>query len=198
MCKRRDLILCRSTGQEVPAGTDIYWTYNIPPGHPDRSGLFSWIGHSPPLLQRKSNFTCGKSDDVMNHALQAFGTAFPSLASVFVILESGEPVSASRVLLDGLVALNRTAAEMEAACLNLMTAARELRPAATIEREYGAYLHAVLTILIAALETGVVAAPVIRPFVPFATLASTLDGAGQGHLAERLASLAGGVTRPGS
>jgi len=54
----------------VPA-SDIHWTYNITPDHPGRRGSFSWRGHSLKSLQRKANFTAGKSDDFMMYAIQA-------------------------------------------------------------------------------------------------------------------------------
>ena len=79
--QRRQLLLWRSDGTFTAPDPDIYWTYNIPPGHPDRKGTFAWVGHNPRLIQRKTNFTCGKSNDVMNHALYPLGRAFPAIAN---------------------------------------------------------------------------------------------------------------------
>jgi len=141
---------------------DIYWTYNIPPGHPDRKGIFSWVGHSPRLIQRKTNFTCGKSDDVMNHALFPFGASFPAIANTFVILDETRPVSATHALLAALVAPYQEDANTDSVYDDLAFVATELSRIPESEQDYisnpendnSAYLKTALAILISAVEQG--------------------------------------------
>lgn len=109
--ERRDVRVWRADRTYAPEPIDIFWTYNIPPGHPDRDGAFSWIGHTPHILLRKANLTCGKSDDVMTHALQPLVEAFPAIANVFVSLTPERTVSATHALLAAVTAGPRNDAE---------------------------------------------------------------------------------------
>jgi hypothetical protein len=160
--QRRDVRLWRGNGTSRVPDPDIYWTYNIPPGHPDRNGIFSWVGHSPRLMQRKANFTCGKSDDVMNHALFPFGASFPALANIFVVLNETRPISATHALLDALVAPYREAASTNSVYDDLAFVAAELSQIPEAEQDYisssenssNAYLKTALAILISAVEQG--------------------------------------------
>ena len=160
--QRREVRLWRSDGTFRAPNPDIYWTYNIPPGHPDRKGIFSWIGHSPRLIQRKTNFTCGKSDDVMNHALFPFGASFPAIANAFVILDETRPVSATHALLAALVAPYQEDANTDSVYHDLAFVATELSRIPESEQDYisspendnSAYLKTALAILISAVEQG--------------------------------------------
>jgi hypothetical protein len=160
--QRRDVRLWRSDGTFRAPDADIYWTYNIPPGHPDRKGIFSWVGHSPRLIQRKTNFTCGKSDDVMNHALFPFGTSLPAVANAFVILGESRPVSATHALLAALVAPYQRDANTDSVYDDLAFVAYELSRIpesgqdyiSSPENDINAYLKTALAILISAVEQG--------------------------------------------
>ncbi|MGH3258582.1 MAG: NACHT domain-containing protein [Streptosporangiaceae bacterium] len=160
--QRRDVRLWRSDGTFAAPDPDIYWTYNIPPGHPDRRGIFSWVGHSPRLIQRKSNFTCGKSDDVMNHALFALGTSLPAIANVFVTLDESRPVSATHALLAALVAPYQKKWNTDSVYDDLVRVAHEISRIRENEQEFisssdnddNAYLKTALAVLISAVEQG--------------------------------------------
>jgi hypothetical protein len=160
--QRRDVRLWRSDGTFRAPDADIYWTYNIPPGHPDRKGIFSWVGHSPRLIQRKTNFTCGKSDDVMNHALFPFGTSLPAVANAFVILGESRPVSATHALLAALVAPYQRDANTDSVYDDLAFVPYELSRIpesgqdyiSSPENDINAYLKTALAILISAVEQG--------------------------------------------
>jgi hypothetical protein len=160
--QRRQVRLWRSDGTFRAPDPDIYWTYNIPPGHPDRQGIFSWIGHSPRLIQRKSHFTCGKSDDVMNHALFPFGASFPAIANAFVTLDPSHPVSATNALLAALVAPYEREGNADSVYDDLARVALELSQAAdsgdgyitNSENDYDLYLKTALAVLISAVEQG--------------------------------------------
>ena len=49
--ERREIRLWRNDGTFTPPPADIYWMYNIPPGHPDRNGVFTdqipQLAHKP-------------------------------------------------------------------------------------------------------------------------------------------------------
>ena len=181
--QRREVKLWRNDGTFRAPDTDIYWTYNIPPGHPDRKGIFSWVGHSPRLIQRKTNFTCGKSDDVMNHALFPFGTSLPTLANVFVTLDESRPVSAAHALLAALVAPYQNDTNTDSVYDDLARVARELAQMPESEQDYisspenenSAYLKTALSILISAVEQGA------APPAPLKTLTTSAKDNPQDH-----------------
>jgi len=172
--QRRGIRLWRHDGTFTASATDIYWTYNIPPGHPDRKGIFAWVGHSPRVLQRKTNFKCGKSDDIMNHALLPLGASFPTVANVFVILEPDRPVSATNALLAALVAPYDNDSPAGPAYLDLARVTHELAQASNVDRDYDAYLKTALAVLISAVEQGAAPPASLQPF------AETMDGANPG------------------
>ncbi len=161
--QRREIRLWRNDGTFTAADTDIHWTYNIPPGHPDRKLIFAWIGHSPRVMQRKTNFTCGKSDDVMNHALLPLGASFPTVANVFVTLDTDRPVSATNALLAALVAPYHDDSRTGSVYLDLARVTRELAHASDIERDYDVYLKTALGILMSAVEQGAAAPTALEP-----------------------------------
>ncbi len=158
--QRRQILLWRSDGTFAAPDPDIYWTYNIPPGHPDRKGTFGWVGHRPRLIQRKTNFTCGKSDDVMNHALYPFGGSFPAIANAFVTLDETRPVSATNALLAAVIAPCQSQANAYSAYDDLARVTHELTQSADNDHEYipeaerdsSAYLKTALAVLISAAE----------------------------------------------
>jgi len=160
--QRRQVRLWRSDGTFRAPDPDIYWTYNIPPGHPDRKGTFSWIGHSPRIIQRKAHFTCGKSDDVMNHALFPLGASFPAIANAFVTLDESRPVSATNALLAALVAPYQREAHAGSVYDDLARVAHELCQVSDSEHDYissserdnNAYVKTALAVLISAVEQG--------------------------------------------
>ena len=174
--QRREIRLWRNDGTFAAADTDIYWTYNIPPGHPDRKGIFAWIGHSPRLVQRKTNFTCGKSDDVMSHGLLPFGASFPTVANVFVTLEPDRAVSATNALLAALVAPYQNNSRTDSVYLDLARVAHELAQASNVERDYDAYLKTALAVLMSAVEQGAAPPTVLEPLASTTTKGNSEDG----------------------
>ena len=181
---RRDLRLRRLDPAASQAPTDIYWTYNIPPDHPDRRGIFAWGGHNPPNLQRKSNFFCGKSDDFMTHGLLALGRAFPSVANVFVTLPDSRPASATSALLAALVAPYTQGDPADSAYHDLAYVAGELAGASNVDRDYDAYLKTALTVLLSAVELEITPASTLQPLSE--TLAATADDSQMSALIARL------------
>jgi hypothetical protein len=184
----RDIRLSVRNGQPVADVGDMYWTYNIPPGHPDRTGVFNWVGHSPPLLERKATFTCGKSDDVMIQALHPLGVVFPTLANVFVTVEPNRPISATQALLAALVTRFDPSGGAEAACRDLARLTGSLSQATNAAAEYGAYLKAALSVLLAAVEAGAASAASLQPLADLRDIGDTGD-AQLGVLMSRLDSL---------
>jgi hypothetical protein len=184
----RDIRLSVRPGQPVADAEDMYWTYNIPPGHPDRTGIFTWVGHSPPMLERKATFTCGKSDDVMIHALYPLGVVFPTLANVFVTVEPDKPISATHALLAALVTQHDRGGGAHDACLDLARVTGWLSQATNAATEYGAYLKTALSVLLAAVEAGTASAATLQPLADLPDISDGGD-AQLGALVRRVASL---------
>lgn len=161
----RNIRLWRDDGTFDIPDPDIYWTYNIPPGHPNRRGIFAWAGHSPQALKRKANFTAGKSDDFMHHGLQPLGDAFPAVANVFVTLDADRPVSAVQVLLAALLAPHRNGSQPNPAYSDLARVIRELAHPSNVEDDYGAYLKAALAVLVSAVEHGTTPLGPLEPLI---------------------------------
>ncbi len=163
--QRRNICLWRDDGTFTVPAPDIYWTYNIPPGHPNRRGIFAWTGHGPPALLRKANFTTGKSDDFMYHGLQLLGDAFPTAANVFITLDTDRPVSAVQVLLAALLAPYREGSQPSSAYSDLARVTRELASPSNLEDDYGGYLKVALTVLLSAAESGAASPASLEPLI---------------------------------
>ena len=166
---------------------DIYWTYNIPPGHPNRRGIFAWAGHGPSALLRKANFTTGKSDDFMYHGLQLLGDAFPTAANVFITLDTDRPVSAIQVLLAALLAPHRDGSQPSSAYSDLARVTRELASPSNLENDYAGYLKVALTILLSAAESGAASAASLEPLLKAANVSA--EDPGVTDLLKRLSRL---------
>jgi hypothetical protein len=166
---RREVRLWRDDGTFDPPYPDIHWTYNIPPGHPSRKGIFVWQGHSPENLRRKGNFTAGKSDDFMSYGLRPFAAASPTAANVFVNLDSG-PVSAGQVMTAALLALYENNAHARPIYADLATVTRELAHPSHAEHDYHGYVKIALAILASAVEQGAAPADLLSPFLDTANL----------------------------
>jgi hypothetical protein len=169
--------LWRNDGTFRAPAPDIHWTYNIPPGRPEREGVFAWAGHLPSNMQRKNNFACGKSDDVMTHGLEPFASAFPSVANLFVNLDDGRPVSATHALLAALVASYQGPGQERPAYLNLarVTAALALASTSTADHDYTVYLKTALGLLVSAVEHGAAPPSALQPLAETTHVASPDD-----------------------
>jgi hypothetical protein len=178
---RREIRLWRDDGTFAVPASDIYWTYNVPPGHPSRRGILIWAGHSPRALQRKANFTAGKSDDFMAYALQPVADACPAASNVFVNLDTDRPLSAAQVLTAALLALQGNSSDASQIYSDLAHVTRELAEASTVEHDFDAYLKVALSVLLSAAERGAVPAEMLAPFTE-AMNASTQNG----HLTDLL------------
>ena len=146
----------------VPA-SDIYWTYNIPPDHPSRRGIFAWSGHSLQYLQRKANFTAGKSDDFMMCAIQPTAEACQSASNVFVNLDPGRPVSAAQVLTAAIFAAHADDNQDNRIYSGLVDVACELAEASTLDHDYAAYLKIGLRVLLSAAVQGAISPELLAP-----------------------------------
>jgi len=152
--KRREIRLWRNDGTFIPPSSDIYWMYNHPPGHPDRNGVFTDRYPNLRIGQRKINFACNLSEDLMNYVLVPIDSSFPTLAEVFVNLDTDRPVSATRALLAALVAPYRSGVSTETAFLDLALVASKLAQVSNAGPDHLSYLKMALAVLIAAVEHG--------------------------------------------
>ncbi len=162
---RREICLRREDGTFTVPATDIYWTYNVPPGHPSRRGILTWAGHSPQNLRRKANFTAGKSDDFMTCALLPLADAFPAASNTFVNLDTDRPVSASQALTAALLALHDSGNQGSEIYSDLARVTLELAQASTVEHDYDAYLKIGLAVLLSAAEQGAASSETLTPFI---------------------------------
>ena len=168
--QRRNIRLWRDDGTFTVPAPDIYWTYNIPPGHPNRRGIFAWAGHGPSALLRKANFTAGKSDDYMYLGLELLGDTFPTVANIFVTLDTDRPVSAVQVLLAALIAPYRDSSQTSSAYSDLARVTHVLASPSNLEHDYGGYLKAALTILVSAARSGAASLASLEPLIEVVNL----------------------------
>ena len=163
--QHREFRLWLHDGTGSPPASDIYWTYNIPPGHPNRKGIFAWAGHSLRALQDKANFTAGKSDDFMNYGLQPLADTFPTVANIFVNLDPDRPVTAAQALIAALLAPYGNGSSADLAYLDLARVARELAQAPDLGRDYDTYLKTALGVLLSAVEHGSAIPASLEPLI---------------------------------
>jgi hypothetical protein len=152
--ERREIRLWRNDGTFTPPSTDIYWMYKIPPGHPGRNGVFTDQYYNSHIKQRKINFACNMSEDTMNYALMPIDSSFPTLAEIFVTLDTDRPVSATRALVAALVAPYEDGGPTETVYLDLALVTSKLAKASNMKPDYLSYLKTALAVLIAAVEHG--------------------------------------------
>jgi hypothetical protein len=189
--ERREIHLRRNDGTFTPPTADIYWMYNIPPGHPDRDGIFTDRYPNLRISQRKINFACNLSEDLMNYVLVPLGSPFPALEESFVTLDSERPVSATRALLAALVAPYESSASAGAAFLDLALVVSKLSQVSNVEPDFPSYLKTALTVLIAAIEHGDASPAALEPVVKSIS-AETSDDSTLTHLLARLNRLLSG------
>jgi hypothetical protein len=162
---RREIRLCRNDGTFTPPPADIYWTYNIPPGHPGRSGDFTDQYRNLRIKQRKIHFACNLSEDLMNYGLVPIDSPFPTLAEIFVTLDTGRPVSAARALLAALVAPYESGVSKETAFLDLALVASKLAQVSKAGPDRLSYLKMAFAVLIAAVDRGDASSAALEPVV---------------------------------
>ena len=160
---RREIRLCRNDGTFTPPPADIYWTYNIPPGHPGRSGDFTDQYRNLRIKQRKINFACNLSEDLMNYGLVPIDSPFPTLAEIFVTLDTDRPVSAARALLAALVAPYESGVSKETAFLDLALVASKLAQVSKAGPDRLSYLKMAFAVLIAAVDRGDASPAALEP-----------------------------------
>ena len=163
--ERREIRLWRNDGTFTPPSTDIYWMYNYPPGHPDRKGVFTDRYPNLRISQRKINFACNLSEDLMNYVLVPLDSSFPTLEESFVTLDTDRPVSATRALLAALVAPYETGVSTETAFLDLALVVSKLAQVSNAEPDFFSYLKTALAVLIAAVEHGDASPAALEPVV---------------------------------
>lgn len=145
--ERRDVRLSLEDGTFTPEWTDLRWTYNVAPGDSTSSAPVRWAGHMPERLDRKANFTAGKSNDMMSHALEPVGYAFPSLANTLFPVDSGRLVSATHALLTTLFAPVRGNDAKSTAYSDLVAVARRVTVLKQFNPEYEGFLKAAMAVL---------------------------------------------------
>ncbi len=148
---RREIRLWIDDGSFRPEPPDIRWTYFTAPDDAAQRTTVAWLGHTPAATLRKSNFTGGKTDDVLAHALQPLGLAFPSLANCLVPMPSGEWVSASNALLDALTAPFRPDADKAEALWKLMHVVRNVANGVT-SADSVTFIDTAFSVLLSAME----------------------------------------------
>jgi hypothetical protein len=145
--EHRDVRLRLDDGTFIPARRDLYWTYDVPPGDPARHSVLAWTGHTPERIDRKGNFTVGKSSDVMGHALEPVGAAFPSIANMLFPVGPDTLMSPTHALLAALVEPYRQDGSTPEAHSNLVAIAARLSTANVPQYELAAFMNAARTVL---------------------------------------------------
>jgi hypothetical protein len=184
--QRRDILLWRNDGTFIPEAPDIFWTHDIPPGAEARKGIFAEQGQQSTVIQYRTNFAAGMSENTMAHGLAPLTSSFPAVANVFVVLDNEYAVSATHALLAALYAPYQDDVPDDSVYLNLARVACKITQDPNVERDTS-YLKAALGILISRVEEGVAPPSSLVPFAGLVRDAITEDT----RLARLLARLDG-------
>ena len=90
-------------------------------------------------------------------------SSFPTLEEIFVTLDTGRPVSATRALLGALVAPYEGDASTETAFIDLALVVNKLAQVSNLGPDYLSYLKMALAVLISAVEHGDASPAVLEP-----------------------------------
>jgi hypothetical protein len=180
--QRREIRLRRDGATSSPPDTDIHWLFAIQHGHPSRSGLFVDPTTNARLMQRKINFACNLSEDIMNYDLMAVSAPFSAVANTYITLADGRPVSVTRTLTAALIALHGNGRTADPVYADLAHVTHELALATNQEGGFAPYLNLAVSVLISAVERGI--SP-LASLEPLATVARN-GNIGDSQLAELL------------
>ena len=183
--QRRDIRLRWRSGQFIPEATDISWVFEISPDPEVRRGISSFFHSYDSLLaQRKINFACNMSEDIMLHSLGPSISSFPKTANFFVILDDQRAVSAIHALLSAFWASYQEDSPRDSTYLDLAQVARKIAQAPNAEDHYP-YLKAALNVLMSAVEQGAALPASLQPLAGLINDITTEDA----KLTELLARL---------
>jgi hypothetical protein len=146
----RAVRIARATEDFRPEPPDLYWTYNIPPGHAMCGDILADPAHEPLYIRLKSNLFCGATDDFLVHSLEPFTVAFPTMANLAAPGERA--VSATHALLAVLVAGFRD--ERDPGAVQDLARLVATVSALPSNDERDLYLKAALETILAALDRG--------------------------------------------
>ncbi|WP_067805598.1 NACHT domain-containing protein [Actinomadura formosensis] len=182
--EKRSIRISRMGEDYRPEAVDLYWTYNIPPGHALRETSLSYRAHEPLSILLKSNLNCGGTDGVLVHALAPLADAFPTIANLAVPGEHA--TSATHALLAALVAVFRDEADLDAfQGLARVVQALSALPA---KEECDLYLKAAFETILSAMDRRLVTGRDLEPLGESLHLDHTHDPRTRG-LADRLTAL---------
>jgi hypothetical protein len=151
---RKEIRLRIDDGTFLLEPPDLYWTYSLAPGDPARESHISAVVHTPVRMDRKGNFTTGKSHDVLSHALKPVRDLLPTLTNAMFPLESGQLVSVTHALLAAMVEPFREAGSESSAYSDLVFITQQVTAAYAPGTEVEAFLKAARAVLWASAYPG--------------------------------------------
>ena len=129
--QRRGIRLGRTRGQFVHEAVDLLWIFDVSPDPQVREGVSFLKSHDPLLSQRKINFACNMSEDILSHIAAPSISSFPATFNVFIMLDNEHVVSAIHALLSAFYAPYQEDRHEDSAYLDLAQVVRKLSQAPT-------------------------------------------------------------------
>jgi hypothetical protein len=152
---RKEIRLSRNDGTLMPEPLDMFWTFNVPRDPEMRKEIYSSPTHNSLMTQRKINFTCNNSEDILAHGLAPLVSFFPTTANFLVVLDGERVVSAVHALISALCAPYREDYPRDSTYLDLAQVAHKLMRAPNVAPD-ASYLRMAFGVLISAVEQGII------------------------------------------
>jgi hypothetical protein len=158
----------------VHEAVDLLWIFDVSPDPEVREGVSFLKSHDPLLSQRKINFACNMSEDILSHIAAPSISSFPATFNVFIMLDNEHVVSAIHALLSAFYAPYQEDRHEDSAYLDLAQVVRKLSQAPDAE-DHAPYLKASVDILISAVEQGAASSALLESLARLTNNAATRD-----------------------
>lgn len=160
--QQKEIRLSRNDGTFMPEPPDMSWTLDVPRDAEVRKEIYSSRTHNSLMTQRKINFVCNNSEDILAHGLGPLVSFFPTTANILVVLDDERVISAVHALIFALCAPYQEGRLKDSAYLDLAQVARKLMQAPNVAPD-ASYLKMAFGVLISALEQGIVPPASLAP-----------------------------------
>jgi hypothetical protein len=172
--EQREIRLSRNDGTFMPEPPDMFWSFYVPRDREMRKEIYSSPTHNSLMTQRKINFTCNNSEDILAHGLGPLVSSFPTTANILVVLDDERVISAAHALVSALCAPYLEGQLTDSAYLDLTQVACKLMRTPNAAPDV-LYLKMAFGVLISALEQRIVPPASLGPMAEFISKANAND-----------------------
>jgi hypothetical protein len=172
--QRKEIRLSRNDGTFMPEPLDMFWTFNVPRDPEARKEIYSSPTHNSFMTQRKINFVCNNSEDILAHSLAPLVSFFPATANFLVVLDHERVVSAVHALISALSAPYQEGRPEDTVYLDLARVTCKLMQAPNVVPD-ASYLEMAFGVLISAVEQGIVPPASLVPMAELINNTTTQD-----------------------